>query len=156
MVHREHWGCGALILLICALSAGGAQEPAATPLTVSLTVKHNGKVRKPPGPITLTFDNRSIPVRLYRGRFTVPRKALQNGEVTVSLRIRRETVRFYVRPFMLKESTWTLFMADQGYRNNDIDFIVPKDADIRSSCILMVESEFTEGRLQFTPHCRSR
>jgi len=139
----------ALVLVICsALAAQGK------PLTVSLTVKHNGKVVPAPDHVALSFDHRSITMPVQNGRFQVPPEIVSAENVKFSAIADGEQIHTGMKGGKFEDDIWTLILEDRGF--DDQFQPIPKGIRVRSSCILTFESETTEGTFLFDPHCRSR
>lgn len=121
---------------------------------VTLSVKHNGALLPSPKRVMLVFDSHSLSLTLQRGRFEVPRAALTKKNIHLLARVGDEQIRISgIYGSALRQDQWTLILADQTY-DADNQWIVPKGASVRSSCILTFESSTAEGTLLFQPHCR--
>ncbi len=121
---------------------------------VTLRVKYNGRVIPSPEQVTLVFRGHPLTLHLEEGRFDVPPAVLKTKEVQLLTRIGNEQIHIsgiYGSEF--QQDGWTLILADKQY-DADNQWVVPKGASVRSSCILVFESKSSEGTEIFEPHCR--
>lgn len=144
---------GALTLLLLLLLPCSAQEG---PVIVKLTIRHDGQVKSVPRHVTLTFDNHSARISVRDDKFEVPAEFLRAKKVTFATLLDSEQVRISnLSGREFKYEAWTLLLADHDY-DEDYRSSVPKGADIRSSCILVLESvDIDPGAVVFQTSCRS-
>lgn len=143
-----------LCLFALTLSASRGRDGA---MTVKLTVKLNGKRLPAPRAVTLSFKGRSRTVPVHNGEFGVPALALTAKTVTVSFDASGERIQIpSIREQKLEEESWTILLADTGY-GEEYDWLIPKGADIRSSCILEFSSiDSDPGTGVFVRGCRQK
>jgi len=121
---------------------------------VTLHVKRDGNSKPSPERVTLMFDGQSVALPLHGGRFEVPWAALGTKNIRLVMKLGDEEIRIsgiYGSEF--RQDDWTLILADRQY-DADNQWVVPKGASVRSSCILVFQSKSTEGTALFAPHCR--
>jgi len=130
--------------------------PQEKPTEIKLTIKYND--RTVPNPDHITFGSRDCAARvpLVNGKFTVPAEILHARNLQFSLDIvgnRIQMIDFSQNE--LEFDRWTLYLADHHYKEHAYD--VPKGAKIRSSCMLVLDSDrFDPGVVLFQTHCRSK
>jgi len=142
---------GALLLL---------SLPAATqqgPLVVRLTVRHDGKEKPPPDQITISFDGHSAQIPVRDGKFKVPPEFTKANEVIFATDIGGDHILVTnLSGKLFSQEDWTLLLAERRYEQEH-QSVIPKGTDIRSSCILVFESQHGDaGAAVFSPHCRSK
>ena len=132
-----------------------APTPAQTThVFVTLRVKHNGAALSSPKRVTLAFGKQRLALALKAGRFEVPLAVVRQKEVRLLAQIGDERIKISGIPgSAFQQDDWTLILADRHY-DADNQWVVPKDATVRSSCILLFESKSAEGTALFDPHCR--
>jgi len=130
-------------------------EDLTKPAIVNLTVKLNGKIVAPPKQIILTVGAHSMEIQLRNGQFAAPPEVLQSKSVGLSAEIGGDQIQIgdiYGGKFT--EELWTLILADK-YFPHEYDRGT-NGADPRSTCVLVWESEFSEGTEVVDTRCRSR
>lgn len=124
------------------------------PRVISLHVTHNGKAIRPPQKITFLFKRVSVTLPVKGGRFEVPPAARQSKAVRLSARIGDERLSIPgIDGEKFRQENWTIILADNNYGSDD-QWVVPKGASVRLSCILMFDSRSSEATALFAPHCR--
>jgi hypothetical protein len=141
---------GALLFLsICST----AQQK---PREIKLTIKYNDKTVPNPDHVTLSSGDSVVRVPVANGKFSVPTevshaKALGFAMVVVGNRLDIPNL----SSVDLEYEIWTLYLADHRYKANASS--VPKHADIRSSCMLVLDSDHLDpGVVMFVSPCRSK
>ena len=127
------------------------------PSLVKLVVQHNGQDQPLPKTITLATYSRREEIPVQDGRFEVPVEFLKAEKVTFAAEIAGETVRIKrLSVIPLTHESWTIVLADQSYGEDYKDSVI-QGADIRASCILVLESLTVGQRTPiFVPDCRNR
>lgn len=121
---------------------------------IALHVKHDGKNLPSPEKVTLIFEGQSLTLPVRAGRFEVPPAALRATKLSLLTRLNHERLTISgISASELRQADWTLILADQQY-DADNQWVVPKGASVRSSCIVIFESKSTEGTALFEPNCR--
>jgi hypothetical protein len=118
-------------------------------------VKLNGEPVAPSNQINLTVGNHSIQVPFQNGRFEAPLEVLQAGSVGFSIVVGKDRVQIegiYGGKFTSDE--WTLMLADKRFPDDYRRGI--NRSDIRSSCVLVFDSEYWEGTVLTATRCRSK
>ncbi len=115
-----------------------------------------GQERPTPNQITLIFDNQKLNIPIRNGAFEVPSHILTKSDVGVSTDIDHSHIRTDVPPESFVETlAWEISIADTRY-GKDVDYAVPKGADIPKSCIIVFMPASGGGWWMFDPHCRSK
>jgi hypothetical protein len=121
-----------------------------------LTVKYDGRTVPNPDHITLSSNGRVARVEVRNGKFNVPAEISRAKTWRLAALVIGERIQISGYRSDLAYENWTVHVANRHY-NEDYAFAVPKGADIRSSCILVLESEHVDpGTVIFQSHCRSR
>lgn len=127
------------------------------PVEIKLTVKRNGQTVPNPDRITFSAGSRSLNANVRNGKFDVPAEISQAKNWNLILVVKGEhiTVKNLSKANLAYED-WTVLLANRHF-NEDYASEVPKDADIRSSCLLVFDSQHIDpGMVVFQTHCRSR
>ena len=125
-------------------------------MVVKLTVKHDGQKKTAPDQVTLSFDGHSLQVPVRQGKFEVPPEVLGARRVAFAADVEGDHIQvtgISGRKFV--RSSWTLVLAERTY-SNDYQWVVPKGANIHSSCILAFDPDEGDGTAVFVPHCRRK
>lgn len=142
-------GMAILMTLPFVLASGQTKH-----LFVTLHVKHDGKTIPSPERVTLAFGPRSLTLHRWGGRFEVPSSVLEVKNIHLLTTIGDEQIRVSgIDGNEFRQDEWTLLLADRQY-DDDNQWVVPKSVPVRSSCIVLFESEVSEGTALFEPHCR--
>lgn len=121
---------------------------------VTLHVKYNGTMIPSPEQVTLILRGQQLTLHLEHGRFGVPPALLKAKGVQLLTQIGNEQIHISgIYGSKFQQGEWTLLLADGQY-DADNQWVVPKGASVRSSCILVFESKSAEGTAIFEPHCR--
>lgn len=126
------------------------------PVVIRLKVFHDGQERPVPDQITLSFDKQTRKIPLKKGAFEVPSQFLAAAEVGIGVDIDRSHIDTVVpKESFVNVFSWEISIADKQY-GKDVEYAVPKGADIRKSCIMVVVPLDRDGWWMFDPHCRSK
>ena len=140
-----------VFLLLSTCSA--AQEK---PIQVKLTIKYNGKATPNPDHITLSSGSHIETVAVRDGRFDVPAEISHAKTWSLAAVIKGDQIEVSLSQRNLAYEDWTLHLADHHY-NQDYNYAVTKGADVRSSCILVLDSEHIDpGLVIFQTNCRRK
>jgi hypothetical protein len=127
------------------------------PTEIKLRIKHNGQIVANPDRITLTDGDHVENVAVRNGKFEVPGEIshAKSWRFTVVIRGYQIQIR-NLSQSELAYADWTLLVADHRY-NGEYASEFPRGADIRSSCVLVLESEHIDPGLVISQtHCRSK
>lgn len=127
------------------------------PIEIKLTVKCNGQTVPNPDRITFSAGSRSLNANVRNGKFGVPADISQAKSWNLILVVKGEriTVKNLSKHSFAYED-WTVHLANRHF-SEDYASEVPKGADIRSSCLLVFDSQHIDpGLVIFQTHCRSR
>ncbi len=152
LINRSKRRALKLLLAFLIVSSACAQE---SPAFVKLTAKHNEEARPVPDVIVLGFEGYSRKLSVKDGRFEVPPDLLRvKGEVTFLAHLDGEQIQTGVYSSKFTEDSWTLVLEDKRFSHEFQP--IPRGAKVRSSYIIVFESETAEGTVLFDPHCRSK
>jgi hypothetical protein len=140
------------------ISAKGIQtcDPAidlTKPLALELTVTLDGKTIPPPKQMNLRVGDHLFDLPGERGKFMVPPEVLQADHVEFSAVVGKDRIHFgdiYGGKFA--EESWKLILADRHFPE-EYEW-ANKQADIRTSCVLVFEYE--EETVLTATSCRTR
>lgn len=137
---------------VTALSLG--QEK---PMVIKLEIKSNGRVQPTPSYVTFSIGSTLIRLPLKDGRFEIPPKLHPTtAPLTFLVKSKHDLVRISnLSRNEFQYEDWTLLLADSKY-DSDNQWVVPRGASIKTSCILVLESGHIDpGSAMFVPHCRT-
>lgn len=152
MMTMSRLGIIGVVLLLFLPS--GAQEGA---MVVKLAVKHDGQDKPAPDHVTLSFEKHSVQIPVRDGKFEVPPEFVSAQKVTFAANVEGDHIRVSkLSGKLFKKESWTLLLAERCY-GEDYQWVIPKGAAIRSSCILVFDSVHTDpGTAVFDAQCRSK
>ena len=124
---------------------------------IRFAVKHNGQTAPNPDQVTLTSGDYTTKVKMHQDRFAVPVEIAGAKSWSFSAIIIGERVQISnLSQSELAYENWTLHLAEHHYKG-DYSSDFPKHAEVRSSCVLVLESEHIDPGLVISQtHCRSR
>ena len=127
------------------------------PVTVSLRIVNNGHKAKLPNQMVLSTGDHSSRIAVLGGYFEVPSQFLTAKQIKLEMSIGGNHIHIsHIRGMDFRKESWTLLLADRVY-GEDYQSIVPKGADVRSSCIVVFDSIHTDpGVVLFEKNCRSK
>jgi hypothetical protein len=126
------------------------------PIVIRLKVFHDGQESPTPNQITLSFDKQRLNIPVKNGTFEVPSKVLTASEVGVSADIDKSHVSTAIpHEFFEDIFSWEISIADKRY-GEDVDYVVPKGANLPRSCIIAIIPTNRDGGAMFDPHCRTK
>lgn len=148
------WLIGVLSTCLTLCVCSGAQEK---PTEITLTVKHNGKTVPNPDHILVSFGDQAQTLAVRNGKLRVPAEISHAKTWSLMARIKRDQIEVRnLSRSALEYDDWTLHIADRHYEG-DYSSHVPKGTDVRSTCIVVLNSEHIDpGLVIFQTHCRSR
>lgn len=153
MISQRKLSLGLLVAFLLLSNLSTAQEK---PEKIKININYNNHTVPPPDHIALSSDDGyAVSVTVRNGKFDVP--AEMPGRKTWCLAV--VIVESQIQMCSLSRSefayeNWTLYLADHRYR--DHTYAVPKGAKIRSSCMLVLDSERIDpGEVIFQTHCRN-
>ena len=132
----------------------GAQDK---PTEIRLTVKYNARTVPNPGRIILSAGDDAREITITNGKFDIPWEILHATTFRCSADVVGSHIEMVnLSPSELHYEDWTLLLADRRYPE-DYASSVPRGADIRRSCMLVLDSEHLDpGVVIFQNHCRSK
>ena len=126
------------------------------PAVIRLKVFYDGQESPMPDQITLSIDKQTLTISIKNGRFEVPSQVLTASEVGVSADIDQNHISTAIpHESFVEMFSWEISIADKRY-GKDVDYIVPKGANIPKSCIIAFIPMNEDGWAMFDPHCRSK
>ena len=144
--------------LLSALLVAGICCPAQQNLReIRLTIKYNGRVVPNPTNITLTSDGHVVQVRVQNDKFTIPIEISQAKVWNFTAAVRNSRIQLHnLSQREMAYEDWTLLLADRRYTGTHSSEF-PKGADVRSSCVLILESRHIDPGLVISQtHCRTQ
>jgi hypothetical protein len=153
MIRRGKFGSGLIIAFLLLSTLSAAQEK---PVEIKLTIKYNDRTVAAPDHITLSSPGRVATVTVTNGKFDVPTEiSLANTWCLAATIVGSQIRMCSLSRGEFAYENWTLSLADRRYK--DSAYAVPKGAEIRSSCMLVLDSQFIDpGLVVFRTHCRSK
>jgi len=140
-----------LMLSLIPLSVGQNK-----PTVIRLKVFHDGQERPTPDQITLRFDKQTLNIPITKGAFEVPLQVLTASDVGISADIDQSHITTVIpQQSFVGIISWEISTADKRY-GKDVDYAVPKGANIPKSCIILFIPINSDGWWMFDPHCRSK
>jgi hypothetical protein len=126
------------------------------PTVIRLKVFHDAQERPTPDKIILRVDKQTLNIPITKGAFEVPSQVLTATDVGISADIDQSHITTVIpqRSFVGIYS-WEISIADKRY-GKDVDYAVPKGANILKSCIFVFVPLNSDGWWMFDPHCRSK
>jgi len=126
-------------------------------IEIKLTIKYNDHTVPNPDHITLSSDGYVAKVAVTNGKFNVPAELAHAKTWNLAAVIIGNQIQiFNLSQGDLEYEIWTLYLADHRY-NGKYASAVPKGAEIRSSCMLVLDSQFVDpGVTIFQTHCRKK
>jgi hypothetical protein len=107
------------------------------PAVIRLKVFHDGQEAAAPSRITLSFDKQALKVPVENGRFAVPSQVLTAPEVGISTDMGQSHIATVIpKQSFVDVFSWEISIADKHY-GKDVDYAVPKGANITKSCIVV-------------------
>lgn len=127
-----------------------------TQLSIHVAVKVNGRVQPTPRRVVLIVDGRQVASTVKNSSFQVPANALSAKKLDIVTTVNGKPIRLSDLPHrVLEYENWTIVLADSSY-GDDYDWALPKHVDVRSSCLLVLDSTHKDpGAVIFQPHCRN-
>jgi hypothetical protein len=126
------------------------------PTRIRLKVFHDGQERPTPDKITLKFEKQTLSIPITKGAFEVPSQVLAASDVEVNADIDQSHITTEIpHESFANIFSWEISIADKRY-GKDVDYAVPKGADIHKSCIFVFIPIDRDGWWMFDPHCRSK
>jgi hypothetical protein len=126
------------------------------PVVIRLKVFHDGQEKPVPDQITLHFNKQTLKIPIKKGAFEVSPQFLAETEVGIGVDIDRSHIDTAVpKESFVNVFSWEISIADKQY-GKDVEYAVPKGADIRKSCIMVVVPLDRDGWWMFDPRCRSK
>ncbi len=126
------------------------------PTIIRLKVFHDGQENPTPNQITLSVDKQPLTIPVKNRAFEVPSQFLSASEVGVSADIDQNHISTAIpHESFVDIFSWEISIADKRY-GKDVDYIVPKGANIPKSCIIAFIPLNRDGWAMFDPHCRSK
>ena len=123
------------------------------PFQVNLLIKHNGKAVSLPAQVTLTWGGHMLQVPLQNGHFVVPAEVTRATSVDFLVTAGKDQMKIEdIHGSKFSFEYWTLIIEDHQFKG--YEYIVPKDANTQSTCVLRFDSKTSEGVLMANPHCR--
>jgi len=140
-------------LLLVPLATAAQKKP----IEIRFTVKHNGKTVANPDHATVTYGNHVEKVAVRTGKLEVPAEISQAKSWDLAAVIEGDRIEVKnLSQADLAYEDWTLHVADRHYQA-DYSSYVPKGASVRSTCILVLNSEHVDpGLVIFQTRCRSK
>ncbi len=140
-------------VMFCVMPLSIGQEK---PMVIRLKVFHDGQERPAPNQITFGFDKQTLKIPIKDGAFEVPSKVLTASDVEISADIDQSHITTGISPESFADMfSWEISIADKRY-GRDVDYAVPKGANIPKSCIIVFLPINRDGWWMFDPHCRSK
>jgi hypothetical protein len=123
---------------------------------IRLTIKYNGKMVPNPDHVTLSSGTHVEKVAIRNGKFGVPSEISRAKTWSLAADIKGDQIELKLSHSDLAYEDWTLHLANRHYEA-DYKSAVPKGADVRSSCILVLDSEHIDpGMEMFQTNCRKK
>jgi hypothetical protein len=138
-----------LAFVLCALGQ-------VKPTVIRLKVFHDGQESPAPNQITLSVDKQTMRIAIKNGAFEVPTQVLTAPDVAVSADIDQSHVSTAIPHDSFENIfSWEISIADKRY-GKDVDYIIPKGANLPRSCIIAFIPLNRDGWAMFDPRCRSK
>ena len=152
MIRPRKFGLSGALLLVSVCST--AQEK---PAEIKLTIKLNDQTVPDPYHISFSAGGYVANVTVTNGRFRAPAEISRAKTWCFTAIIPRNKIQIVdLSQIDFAYENWTLYMADRRYKGNYAS-AVPKGTEIRSSCMLVLESVHVDpGATIFQTHCRSK
>src|SRR5216684_927146 len=127
------------------------------PAEIRLTIKYDGRIVPNPGHITVNSKNYVASVAVTNGKFTVPIEISRAKTWSFAVVVLGNQMQMLdLSQSELKYEDWTLCLADHHF-NEECIHALPKDTDVRSSCVLVLDSERIDPGLTILQRpCRRR
>lgn len=150
----RQWLAGLVLVRLLLPVYSWAQDK---PTAIRLTVKYNARTVMNPDHIVLSASDYARTVTVANGKFNAPREILQAKSFRLSADVAGSHIEIVeLSPGEFLYEDWTLLLADHRYPE-DYGSSVPKGADIRRSCMLVLDSEHLDpGIVIFQDPCRTR
>jgi len=131
-------------------------SPQEKPVEIRLTIKYNDQNVPPPDHVSFSSGGYAAMVEVKSGKFEVPAEISRAKTWCLAAIILGSQIQMCsLSQSEFAYESWTLYLADRRYR--DHTYAVPKGAKIRSSCMLVLDSERIDpGQVIFQTHCRSK
>jgi len=140
-----------VVLSLIPLSAGEEK-----PAVIRLKIFHDAQERSAPDLITLKFDKQTLNIPVKNGTFDVPAQVLTASDIGISADIDQSHITTVIpQQSFVGIFSWEISIADKRY-GKDVDYAVPKGANIPESCIIVFIPLNSDGWWMFDPHCRSK
>jgi hypothetical protein len=140
-------------LIVSSLPLSVGQEK---PTVIRLKVFHDGQERPIPTQITLGFNKKTLSIPITKGAFEVPSQVLTTSDIGISVDIDQSHITTVIpQQSFVGIFSWEISIADKRY-GKDVDYAVPKGANIPKSCIIVFVPLNSDGWWMFDPHCRSK
>lgn len=124
-------------------------------MTVKLIVKRNGHVIHAPANVVFSFNQHTFNVVVRDGGLKIPPQLANAERFTFNANIGADQIHILdLSGKKFEQENWTLLLADEQYDEN-FQWVIPKGANIHSSCILAFDSLHSEpGTAVFVENCR--
>ena len=125
------------------------------PIIVKLTIESNKQEKPAPKDVSIAIAGKVMRMTVQDGSFTVLPEIASARRVTFSADIGGTYIRLTNLPGKAFEmESWIIHLAEPEYPEG-LRFMVPAEADTRTSCILELNSKRVDaGNLMFFRHCR--
>lgn len=148
-------GKSALVVIAAFLLPPLFASPREEPVKIRLSIKYNDQSVPTPSHVTFGSAGHTASAEVQDGKFDIPPEIFRAKTWCLVAVIEESQIELCgLSQSEFAYENWTLYLADRRYK--DHAYAVPKGTKIRSSCMLVLESERIDpGQVIVQTHCRS-